>query len=110
MAEKVQRVIIDDLDGSEADQTVTFGLDGVVYQIDLTDEHAESLRSHLTEFVDKARRVGGRKMAAKRIAEIDGESASIIRQWARENGMDVPDRGRVSREIVQAYHNAVAAH
>ena len=61
MAQKTQVILVDDVDGSEANQTVTFALDGVTYEIDLNDEHAAALRESLEEWVGKARRTGGRR-------------------------------------------------
>lgn len=109
MAQKVQVLLVDDLDGEEADETVRFGLDGVDYEIDLSTENAGEIRDALALYVGAARRVGGRRRAGKRAtrsASVD-TSASTIREWARENGWEVSDRGRVSAEIREAY---AAAH
>jgi hypothetical protein len=108
MAQKVNIVLVDDLDGSEATETVTFGLDGTTYEIDLNDKNAAKLRDALAGYVGHGRKVGngprrGRKASA---AANDGASAKEIRDWARSNGHDVPDRGRVSAEVRAAYAKA----
>ncbi|SDC79328.1 histone-like nucleoid-structuring protein Lsr2 [Nocardioides lianchengensis] len=109
MAQKIHIVLEDDLDGSEASETVTFGLDGSNYEIDLNDKHAAALRDALATYVGHGRKVGsaprrGRKAAAT--SATSGPSAREIRDWARENGHDVPDRGRVSSEVREAYDAA----
>lgn len=113
MAQKVHIVLVDDIDGSEASETVTFGLDGVTYEIDLNDEHAAALRDAVAPYVGHARRAGGqrrqRSSSSSRsgsAAATDGPSTKEVREWARENGWDVPDRGRVSSEIREAYDAA----
>jgi hypothetical protein len=110
MAQKVNIVLVDDLDGSEATESVSFGLDGTSYEIDLNDANAARLREALAEFVGHARKVsaarrggGGRRSSAPASG---GPSAKEIRDWARANGYDVPDRGRVSAEVREAYDAA----
>jgi len=109
MAQKVNIVLVDDLDGSEATESVSFGLDGTSYEIDLNDANAASLRDALAPYVGHARKVAsasrrnGRRSSA---AANDGPSARDIRDWARENGFEVPDRGRVSAEVRSAYDAA----
>lgn len=102
MAQKVNIVLVDDIDGSEAAETVSFALDGREYEIDLSKRNAEKLRDALAPFVGHARRGGGRRRNRS-----GGPSPSDIRAWARENGFDVPDRGRVSSQVRDAY---LAAH
>jgi Lsr2 len=109
MAQKVSIILVDDLDGSEATETVSFGLDGTSYEIDLNDKNAAKLRDALSGYVGHGRKVGaaprrGRKSSA---STNDGPSAREIRDWARSNGHDVPERGRVSAEVREAY---AAAH
>ena len=113
MAQRVNVILVDDIDGDDAAETVTFGLDGVDYEIDLNEKNAEALRDALGPFIDAGRRVAGRKSSrgrrGQRVAAggSTGPSASEIRQWARENGWDVPERGRVSAEVREAF---AAAH
>lgn len=115
MAQKVNIVLVDDIDGSEAAQTVSFGLDGTSYEIDLNDEHAAGLREALAPFIGHGRKVGSapRRGGGRRAGSGSGSggnggpSAKEIRDWARANGHDVPERGRVSAEVREAY---AAAH
>jgi hypothetical protein len=111
MAQKVTVTLVDDLDGSTAEETVEFGLDGVAYQIDLSDDNATKLRDALAEFVAGARRAGGRKRGAgrpagtkARPASADREQNQAIREWARKQGHKVSDRGRIPAEVLEAYH------
>lgn len=112
MAQKVQVVLTDDIDGGEADETVQFALDGISYEIDLSDANAEALREALTPYVESARRVGGR--ASRRSGGVKSRSGaervdmSNVRAWARENGFQISDRGRVSSEVRAAYEAAHA--
>ena len=109
MAQKVQILLVDDIEGGDADETVRFGLDGVDYEIDLSTGNAEELRNALAAYVGSARRVGGRRRSGRRSGSSNtaGGSAAAIREWARANGYEVSDRGRVSAEIREAY---AAAH
>ncbi|MGY5763626.1 histone-like nucleoid-structuring protein Lsr2 [Brachybacterium sp. DNPG3] len=110
MARKTFVELIDDINGEKADETVSFALDGVAYEIDLSEANALALRAEISEWAGKARRVGGRRQrgtAAPRSAA-SNESARI-REWARENGYDVPDRGRVASSIREAYEAANGA-
>lgn len=105
MARKTQIILTDDIDGSEATGTVSFGLDGVSYEIDLNDDNAQQLREQLAVWADKARRVGGRRTNDTRSAGSSTDAAKI-RTWARENGYEVSERGRVPQEIRDAYNAA----
>jgi hypothetical protein len=113
MAQKVMVTLVDDLDGSEAEETVEFGLDGAFYEIDLSEDNAERLRDALSEYVEHARRQsGGRKRMAGRAgsgraprpASADREQNQAIREWARKQGMNVSDRGRIPKEVTDAYN------
>jgi hypothetical protein len=109
MAQKVQVQLIDDIDGAPADETVTFALDGVTYEIDLTDAHAKALRESFAEWVGHARRAGGRRTPARRAGGATrpaSSDAGKIRDWARQNGYEVSERGRISAEIREAYERA----
>lgn len=107
MAQKVHIILVDDLDGSEAHQTVSFGLDGANYEIDLTDDHAAALREALAPYLGHARKVGRAGGAKKSTAKAaGGASAAEIRDWARSNGYDVPDRGRIPSEVREAFDAA----
>ncbi len=103
MAQRVHVVLEDDLDGSKAEETVKFGLDGSNYEIDLSKKNAARLRDSLGKYVEVARRSQARKSGRRRSA---GPDAATIRQWARENGMEVSERGRVPAEVREAYEAA----
>jgi nucleoid-associated protein Lsr2 len=114
MAQKVTVTLVDDIDGSAAEETLEFGLDGVSYQIDLSEGNADKLRSVLGDYVDHARRSGGRKRSpgrppvagrAPRTASVDRDQNQAIREWARKKGYKVSDRGRIPKEVTEAYHN-----
>jgi hypothetical protein len=114
VAQKVQILLVDDIDGGEASETVEFGLDGVTYEIDLSEENAQALRNLLAPYQAEARKVGGRRRSgsggrsSRGRGESNGEpSAAEVREWARAHGHDVPDRGRVSAEVKEAF---AAAH
>jgi nucleoid-associated protein Lsr2 len=109
MAQKVNIILVDDIDGSEATETVSFGLDGTTYEIDLNDKNAAKLRDALAGYVGHGRKVGAAPRRGRRpsaAAAASGTSAKEIRDWARANGYDVPDRGRVSSEVREAYEKA----
>jgi len=107
MAQKVQVILVDDLDGGDAAETVTFGLDGVSYEIDLSKANAARLRESLAAWVGHARRVGGRASRGRRVgATRGGSSSSAIRDWARAQGQQVSERGRISARIKAAYDAA----
>ncbi|RSM80488.1 nucleoid-associated protein Lsr2 [Amycolatopsis sp. WAC 01375] len=115
MAQKVSVSLVDDIDGTEAEETVEFGLDGVTYHIDLSADNAEELRDIVGQYVEHGRRAGGRKRKAmvgtaalspvsKAPTAADREQNQAIRAWARRNKYDVSDRGRIPSEIVEAYN------
>jgi hypothetical protein len=108
MAQKVNIILVDDLDGGSADENVKFGLDGANYEIDLSAANAAELRSSLERFVAAARKTSGGGRAARAKAAAGGRShdSAQIRQWARENGYTVNSRGRIQAEIQEAYQKA----
>lgn len=108
MAQSVKVILIDDLDGTEADQTVEFALDGVSYEIDLHDQHATQLRADLAKWVKDARRIGGRRRTRpdRGGAHAGRSDLDQIRHWGRENGYQVSDRGRIARTVIEAYDAA----
>ncbi|QKW07253.1 Lsr2 family protein [Streptomyces sp. NA04227] len=111
MAQKVQVLLVDDIDGGEADETVTFALDGKTYEIDLTTTNADKLRDLLDPYVKGGRRTGGRAAGGRgkaRAAAAGGsaQDTAQIRAWAKENGYEVNDRGRVPASIREAYEKA----
>jgi len=103
MAPKVQTILIDDLDGSQADSIVRFGLDGTDYEIDLNTDHAHQLRDALVRYVNAARRTGNAARQPARIgrrAPASGLNTTKVREWAKAQGIDVKDRGRILAELV----------
>jgi Lsr2 len=109
VAQKIQTLFIDDLDGSEAEGTVRFGLDGADYEIDLNAEHAQALREALARYVQAARRAGGgsrRPVRGGRKASADGLNTTEVREWAKAQGIEVKDRGRVPAELVVKFKAA----
>jgi hypothetical protein len=115
MAQKITTLFIDDIDGGTAEGTVRFALDGTEYEIDLNAKHSEELRSALGKYVTHARKMGG---AARRGGRAAGrasrgagraQNTTEIRNWARENGYDIKDRGRVPADLVAKYEAAVGA-
>lgn len=109
MAQKVQVLLVDDIDGGNADETVTFSLDGVSYEIDLTSAHAAELRDAMATWVGHARKVGGRSAggrSARARRSSGGADAGAIRDWAKANGHPVSERGRISAEVRAAYEAA----
>lgn len=112
MAQKTIVQLVDDLDGtvSETVETVTFGLDGVSYEIDLRPDNASKLRDHLGTFIGSARRTGGRVRRGTASASARGngsgrsrEQTQAIREWARRNGHDISERGRIPAGVIEAF-------
>lgn len=107
MAQKIAVRSFDDIDGSEADEHVRFALDGVAFEIDLSERNAQRLRETLSRFVRAGRRVGGRKQyRPKATPGQSRERSQEIRAWARKNGWDVADRGRLPADLIEAYETA----
>lgn len=114
MAQKIITTLVDDIDGGEADETIRFGLDGVEYEIDLKNEHADELRGHFIQYVEKGRRVGGKSRGGQNGGrgghgiQVKGHvppDLGAVRAWARENGHAVSERGRISATVMEAYDN-----
>ncbi|HEY0640116.1 MAG TPA: Lsr2 family protein [Pseudonocardiaceae bacterium] len=113
MAQQVIVQMIDDLDGTASDtvETVEFGLDGRAYEIDLNEGNSSQLRELLSGYAEKARRVGGRARRGSRPAAgsrggRSREETEAIRQWAKSNGHEVADRGRIPGRVIEAYEAA----
>jgi len=112
MAKHTQVILIDDLDGGEANETVTFAIDGTSYEIDLSDGNAKKLREALTPFVSSARRAesgaarGRRRGAGGAQRAMTREKSAEIRAWAKAHGHPVSERGRIAASIVEAYDHA----
>ena len=111
MAQKIQTLFIDDIDGGEAEGTVRFALDEAKYEIDLSTKHSDDLRSSLGKYIYHARKVGGgRRQPGSRAGRKPGAvDTGAVRVWARENGIGIKDRGRVPADIVAKYQAATGA-
>jgi hypothetical protein len=109
MAQKTQVLFIDDIDGGEAEGTVRFALDGAEYEIDLSATHDEELRNNLKTYIAHARKVGStaRRSGARSARKPSALNSVDIRNWARENGYDIKDRGRVPAGLVAKYRETV---
>lgn len=104
MAKKVVVQLVDDIDGGAASETVVFALDGTTYEIDLSDDHAAQLRESLSYWIANGRRSTGRRAAPRGPRRAGGNSDTArIREWARSQGIPVPERGRVSAELRERY-------
>jgi hypothetical protein len=108
MAKKTVVLLEDDIDGSEATETLSFALDGSDYEIDLNEDHAKELRQALTRFTKAGRKVaGGRGRPAVRTKSSQaGPDAKTVRMWAAENGIPVNTRGRIQAEVIEKYEAA----
>jgi hypothetical protein len=116
MAQKVTVQLVDDLDGTAAADitTVTFGLDGATYEIDLTPNNAAKLRNRLDDFVGAARRTGGRvkrgTSPAAASPAANREHTKAVRDWAKQNGYELSDRGRIPANVIEAFEAAHASN
>ena len=118
MAQKTIVTLVDDLTGEEAQDisTVEFSLDGVLYQLDLTDTNGATLRGALSPYIAAGRKIGGRRRGPRRPSPVrknNGRASGYtratfqaIRAWAKTNGYTVSDRGRISLEVMQAWQRA----
>ncbi len=112
MAQKIQVLLVDDMDGGVATETVSFGIDGSAYEIDLSANNATMLRAALADYVAHARRPNKTRHLPTSVrpnrgpARADREQTQAIREWARKNGHKVNDRGRVPASVVDAYNSA----
>ncbi len=104
MAQKVQVTLVDDIDGSVADTTVSFALDGATYEIDLSAAHASQLRDTLAPWIKAGRKTSSRSSSRGRSAGA-GDTGKI-RAWAKANGYDVSERGRINAAVREAYNAA----
>ena len=109
VAQKIQTLFIDDIDGTEAEGTVRFALDGAEYEIDLNAKHAAALRKALARYIDAGRRSTGaarRPARSGRRASASGVNTTEVREWAKAQGIEVKDRGRVPAELVVRFKAA----
>ncbi|MEJ3654712.1 Lsr2 family protein [Actinomycetes bacterium KLBMP 9759] len=109
MAKQTTVTLVDDLDGSEADEQIEFAVDGRSYEIDLSSTNSSRLRDALAPFISAARRTGGRRSAAGGAASrssTDREQNQAIREWAQQQGMKISERGRIPSNVLEAYHKS----
>lgn len=117
MARKVEVRLIDDLTGKTANETVSFSLDGVQYEIDLSTANATKLRDKLSPFVQAARKTGGRRggrgtgrgTGRGRKTAAGGTPTREVREWAREQGIEVNERGRIPADVMVKFEQANTA-
>ena len=114
MAQKVQVLLVDDLDGGEASETVSFALDGNNYEIDLSGKNATELRDAFSKYVGSARKAGrstsssGARSSRRSSGStaMDRDQAAAIRSWAKKKGLKVSDRGRIPATIIEQYNQS----
>lgn len=111
MAKQIIHKLVDDIDGGDADETVKFALDGIQYEIDLSEKNAGELREVFAQYLGAGTKVarggvvvGGRAARGRGGAAADREQNKAIREWAKKSGRDISDRGRIPQEIVDEYH------
>lgn len=111
MAKQIIHKLVDDLDGGDADETVKFSLDGIQYEIDLSKKNASKLRDAFAQYMAAGTKVGrggvvvgGRAARGRGGAAADREQNKAIRAWAKREGKEISDRGRIPQEIVDEYH------
>lgn len=105
MAQRMQILYVDDIDGSEAEGTVRFGFEGADYEIDLNKKHAEQLAKAIGPYVEAARKVSSTRRAA-RGSRSARHNQSDVRAWARAQGLKVSDRGRIPADVLAKYESA----
>lgn len=104
MAQRVEILLDDDLDGGKAEETITFGLDGTTYEIDLSKKNAKGLRDSLATYVGAGRRVGRAGKPAKPLRQVaTGADPKAVRAWAKANKIPVTDRGRIPQDITEKF-------
>ena len=101
MATKVLTTLQDEIDGSKATQTIRFSLDGIEYEIDVSDRNANRLRNSMHDFIAHGRKVGGGR--ARKSASSGQVDTKAVRKWAKANGIEVSSRGRIPAEVVERY-------
>jgi hypothetical protein len=103
VAQRTQVFYIDDIDGSHADGTVRFGLDGTAYEIDLNKKHADQLAKVMRPYIDAARKASSRR--APQGGRPARQNQSEVRAWARAKGLKVSDRGRIPSDLLARYES-----
>ncbi len=110
MAKQTTVTLVDDLDGSTAEEQVEFTMDGRSYEIDLSAANSARLREALAPFVSAARRTSGRRRSTASTVtarpSTDREQNQAIREWAQQQGMKISERGRIPSNVLEAYHQS----
>lgn len=112
VAQKVEVLLVDDLDGGKADETVSLGLDGAQYEIDLSNGNATKLREALAPYLGAARKTGGRratKSSSRKAPQTDGPTTHEVREWAKSAGLKVSARGRIPADVYVKFQEAQAS-
>jgi hypothetical protein len=104
MSSKVVVLLEDDVDGTRADETIEFGIDGTTYAIDLNDQNAKKLRGALDGYINKARKVSGKRSTSRKASS--GLDLKAVRAWAASNGVELSSRGRVPSSVLEQYRAA----
>src|SRR5581483_3802762 len=104
MAQRVVVTLFDDIDGGEATETVSFGIDGRAYEIDLSADNAEKLRNALAPYLAAGRRQSRSGKVYRRTSVAPDPAA--VRAWAQSRGMDLPARGRIPKHVYEAFAEA----
>ena len=106
MSKQTITIINDDLDGSEGAETVSFALQGTEYSIDLSPKNLAKLEKSLGPFIEAGTKVSARRSPRRSKSASSKPDSAAIRQWGRDNGYEVPTRGRVPQAVVEAYEAA----
>lgn len=115
VAQTTRILLTDDLDGSHASETIAFAVDGVAYEIDLSDEHARQLRESVASYVGAARKLSSRHAPATKRAAFkttgarsssDRPDTQQVREWAKEHGIEVSERGRLRNDLIVRFQEA----
>jgi len=107
MAQKVVTTLIDDMDGSEAADTITIGYKGYTYELDLSEKNLAKLEKAVGPFVQAGRRVGGGRRATREpLSKRVPSDSTTVRAWAQANGVDVPARGRIPNVVREKFEAA----
>jgi hypothetical protein len=108
VAQKIMTSFVDDIDGSEAEGTVRFALDGDEYEIDLNAKHTAALRKVLGSYVAVARKGGVSRRPARRARRGagGGVNSTEVREWAKSQGIEVKERGRIPADLVVKFQAA----
>jgi len=104
MASRTIVLLEDDVDGSKADETIEFGIDGTTYAIDLSNSNATKLRGAFDGYINKARKVSGKRSTSRKVSS--GVDVKAVRAWAASNGIELSSRGRVPASVLQQYQSA----